>query len=252
MKIEGKPFLFATIVILALFATHTLRKSESSILSDIAPVTTEDGEQVYITQLSGVEYHIPIGFFRYVHTKPKKVTRELLMDATIPDMLMIRPQGTDSSEITNRPLGAIAATLITEEHTTTSFGFRWSVVKDRYKPLKADGNIFGLRKYVSSKGPSGILISDAVVYSDGVLSNNPTREQKSGLFEEIYVTDDLEEPSVYIICNGNNAGPKPGCSEMFLDNNLLYEISYSKNHLGEWNAIKSAAIKTIKRFAIKR
>ena len=243
-KFRSRLRKYLPIIIIALLMP-SLTKADPAV----APIKEENGTQVYVVQMADAEYRIPVGYFRYVHTKPNEHDSSVLIDAALPDMHVIVAGSPESPEVSKHSWGPIVHILLYDAKSTTSFEFRFAETKEYYGPIQPLGEQFGLQKFVTSKGSFGASIRpDSPVYSDKTVVEKPTPEQKTGLLAEFYTDVDTGNPSVYITCDGVAAAPSPSCSEIFTDRGLLYQVDYGKSNLKDWAEIKEAAIKLMQGF----
>lgn len=215
---------------------------------DETTIVTKDGKQVIAMQLAGATYHIPIEYFKYSTGYPNISDKNLFMQVVLPDM---HPIISDSPEIKDTKPGSQGPkvhVLIEDAATTTSHEYRWGALTTIYKTLTPNGEIFGLHRFASSRASYGGLIQDALVFSDTGIVKDPTPEQKKHLFEEIYSDAASGIPTTYLVCNGDTAQARPGCSEHFTDNGLLYDVGFGKDHLAEWRSIKASSIRMMQIF----
>jgi hypothetical protein len=250
MRLMPRFFLLLPIVLMCYSPLPSWAATNDNGSETSAPIREENGGQVYVTHIAGVEYRIPVPYFRYLLSKPKAHAEQMLINAALPDMHEISVGSPESPESRGGAWGPMANILIRDARSTTSFAFRLGVIQKIEGPLQPRGEEYGLHAFVGSKGFFGHLGADmAPVFSGGKVVKSPTPEQTKGMFDEMYTDAESDKASMYITCSGNSAVPFPHCTEVFADNGLLYEVSYDKGHLSEWPSIEEATIKMMKRFA---
>lgn len=213
-------------------------------------IVINDGKKFYETTIAGAKYHIPTGYFRPSDLPPTVLDEDIYFHAAMPDFHYIISGGPDSPEVTKTSWGTVAHLLITDAGTTTPLDVRWGVENKRYGPLTHAGEAFGLQKYITSKGPGGMMLSDAVIYVDRKRLANPTTVQKKGALEELYTDTRFGVPTVYILCSGDYSAPSPSCSQSFVSDGLLFGIDYGKSNLKNWQIIHSESVKMMRSFKI--
>jgi hypothetical protein len=204
------------------------------------------GGSVVVTSIAGHDYQIPVGYFRYAGLPPARLAPDVLIDAALPDMHVIIPGSSESPEVTHKPWGSIVNILIADEQITTSHAFRWTATQATYGHLTRDGEVYGLQRFISERGPSGMSLIDAVAWLE-----HPSAHKMTLAREEVYTVPAGGTPEVYIICNGDAAGPAPGCSAHFESDLLLFDVGFGKQRLKEWRQIKSAAISRMNGFRVR-
>jgi hypothetical protein len=213
-------------------------------------IKAKNGTEIYKTSLAGVEYRIPVEYFKYVIGRPRRYATEILISAALPDM---RPLYSGSPVAISAEKGDskdVVIILMDDAHATTSLQFRFDVEKKTFSPLQFEKSTHGLFKYVSTKGNAGFPIEDSTpVYSNGKQALDPSPEQKKGRLSEFYIDKESDDPSVYIVCHGDTAERAPGCTEHFVDRDLLFQVSFNKIHMSEWAAIRSSATTLMHRMA---
>jgi hypothetical protein len=212
------------------------------------PIKAKSGAEIYETNLAGIEYRIPVEYFKYVSGRPKRYATEMLIDASLPDMRPLLPDMPETIRAEKGDSGSVAIILVTDAKSTTSLKFRFSVEKTAFSPLHFEKSAFGLLKYSSAKGNAGFPIEDiAPVYLNGQQVREPSPEQKRGRSSEFYVDDESDNPSVYMVCHGDTAERAPSCTEHFVDLGLLFQVSFNKRHLSEWASIKNNIVALMQR-----
>jgi len=126
-------------------------EANANWFNDDAPIKEENGKQVYVTHIAGVEYHIPVGYFRYTFTTPSEHEKEILLNTMWPELRPINP---NSSEVTTPGWGQQVHILVSDALSTTSFEFRLgSCVTSKSRSTRLYATVSEMKE-----GPSGSAV----------------------------------------------------------------------------------------------
>ena len=196
-----------------------------------------------VTRMSGVQYYIPVPYLDYP-VRPD-ADEDFLLAVEWPT---VKPWKSGKKELQSNVM-----VLVRDAKQTISFQFRLGKLMERMEPVTLQGERFGLKLYSPNelKNYIGTRIEPTFTVNRGnEIIASPTTQDWADMKGEVYTDTEKNSTqlSTYINCNGDTHGSSPGCSMHFVDDDLLYEVTFRKIHLADWQKIRSAMIDLVQGF----
>ncbi len=203
-----------------------------------ATMVKYDEHKVIVTKIAGREYHVP-GEYLGDGAPVLDVQLAMLVRATLPDFTM-PPKNYGKGE------ARILVMDVRGEPDRLQIRFKEDIKK--FSPMARMDDVFGLQRYITSKGSFSNLKDPTKYYYEGnVLLKNPSKEDLIGLKLEYYI-DNNTTPTVFVECGGDKSAPNPQCEMRFIDGGLVYHVGFAKILLQDWKQMRERSIRLIRSF----